>query len=121
VAYTDLIAAEQNLVSVIGTYLTAVLAQWQAVSDLGSLLQTDDLFQLADGAHLAELPDLEHLRNLDCCHPCNPLPDPVLKRPDGQWQSTTIPPSLPAAQQTPQSNAPSALPMLLPPRATAGG
>ena len=72
VAYLDLVTAEQNLVSVIGSYLTVLQAQWQAVSDLGSLLQTNDIFQLAEGKRFAELPDLSHLLELPCCHQCSP-------------------------------------------------
>jgi cobalt-zinc-cadmium efflux system outer membrane protein len=124
VAYTDLIAAEQSLVTVISSYLGTTLAQWQAVSDLGSLLQTDDLFQLAEGAHLAEMPDLQHLVDLDCCHPCNPLPNPALRQADLQWPSTTIPPSLPAGQPAPQgtgTNSPAYLPALTAPAAKIGG
>jgi cobalt-zinc-cadmium efflux system outer membrane protein len=85
VAYLDLVSAEQNLVGGIGAYLTVLLAQWQAVADLGSLLQTNDIFQLAEGKHFAELPDLSRLAELPCCHPCNPLPNDVFKGADLQW------------------------------------
>jgi cobalt-zinc-cadmium efflux system outer membrane protein len=79
VPYADLVTAEQNLVSFIGSYLTILQAQWQAVADLGSLLQTNDIFQLAEGRRFAELPDLTGLLELPCCHPCNPLPNDAYK------------------------------------------
>jgi cobalt-zinc-cadmium efflux system outer membrane protein len=76
VAYTDLISAEQNLVAVVAPYLATLSAFWQAVVDTANLLQTDDLFQVADGeACLAAVPDLEQLLALPCCHPCSPAHD----------------------------------------------
>jgi cobalt-zinc-cadmium efflux system outer membrane protein len=112
VGYNDLVAAEQKLVTVIGTYITVVQAQWQAVSDLASLLQTDDLFQLAEGARLAEMPDLSHLLEIDCCHPCNPLPDPALKGAYLEWPPTTIAPTVQGrlAPPVPESGASEAAP-----------
>jgi cobalt-zinc-cadmium efflux system outer membrane protein len=86
VAYTDLISAEQNLVSVIGPYVTTVGAFWQAVTDVANLLQTDDLFQLADGqACPAPIPDLEQLLQLPCCHPCSHAQDPALRGANGNF------------------------------------
>jgi len=85
VAYLDLVAAEQNLVGVIGAYLTVLQAQWQAVADLGSLLQTNDIFQLAEGRSFAEVPDLSRILELPCCHPCSPLPNDAFKGADLHW------------------------------------
>jgi outer membrane protein, heavy metal efflux system len=85
VGYLDLVSAEQNLVGVIGTYLTVLQGQWQAVADLGSLLQTMDIFQLAEGRHFAEVPDLSHILELPCCHPCSSLPNDTFKGADLQW------------------------------------
>jgi outer membrane protein, heavy metal efflux system len=68
VAYTDLIQAEQNLVAAVSTYLTTLGTQWQAVADVAGFLQTDDLFQLAQGAHPTAGPDLTQLLALPCCH-----------------------------------------------------
>ncbi len=79
VAYNDLIAAEQNVVSLIGTYLTTLGAYWQAVSDLASLLQTDDAYQMAAQIENCPMPDLAKLLALPCCHPCSSLPNPALK------------------------------------------
>jgi cobalt-zinc-cadmium efflux system outer membrane protein len=93
VGYQDLVSAEQNLVSVIAAYLVVVQAQWQAVADVASFLQTDDLFQFAEGSRFAQMPDLEKLFELPCCHPCNPLPDPGLKQADPVWPPTDAGPS----------------------------
>jgi cobalt-zinc-cadmium efflux system outer membrane protein len=102
VAYNDLISAEQNLVSVIGNYLTILGAQWQAVVDTASLLQTDDLFQLAEPVGVAPVPDLDQLLKLPCCHPCNPLPGEQLRGADGNWQPAGIrPASAPSAPKEP--------------------
>jgi cobalt-zinc-cadmium efflux system outer membrane protein len=85
VAFTDLITSEQNLVSVIAPYIAALGAQWQAVVDVANLLQTEDLFQ-ADGVFpVAPVPDLEHLLQLPCCHPCSPLPNSTVPDADHAW------------------------------------
>jgi cobalt-zinc-cadmium efflux system outer membrane protein len=78
VAYTDLIASEQNLVSVIGPYLSTLAAQWQAVADVSNLLQTEDVFQAGGVFPVAVVPDLEKLLQLPCCHPCSPYPNSVV-------------------------------------------
>jgi cobalt-zinc-cadmium efflux system outer membrane protein len=77
-AYTDLIQSEQNLVSVIGPYLATLGAQWQAVTDVANLLQTEDLFQASGVFPDAVVPDLEKLLELPCCHPCSPYPNSVV-------------------------------------------
>jgi cobalt-zinc-cadmium efflux system outer membrane protein len=78
-AYTDLVSAEQNLVTVIGPYIATLGAMWQAVTDLASLLQTDDLYQVADGElHLPPLPELDQLLSLPCNHVCSPVPTATL-------------------------------------------
>jgi outer membrane protein, heavy metal efflux system len=85
IAFNDIVTAEQNLVAVIGAYLGILQNEWQAVADLGSLLQTNDIFQLAEGKRFAEVPDLSHLLELPCCHPCSPLPGAHLQGPDLHW------------------------------------
>jgi cobalt-zinc-cadmium efflux system outer membrane protein len=115
VAYNDLISAEQNLVSVIGVYLTTLGAQWQAVVDTASLLQTDDLFQLAEPVGVEPVPDLEQFLKLPCCHPCNPLPNERLRGADDNWPPTAIPP---ASTTAPKEPARSAAPQALPDRLT---
>ncbi len=54
VACNDLITSEQNLVTVVGAYLTVRGLQWQAVVDMAGLLQTDELFQGAERFQKAE-------------------------------------------------------------------
>ncbi len=71
VAYNDLISSEQNLVSVVGSYLTLLSLQWQAVVDVSSLLQTDDLFAGTERLPVASVADLHELLKLPCCHPCS--------------------------------------------------
>jgi cobalt-zinc-cadmium efflux system outer membrane protein len=93
VAYTDLISAEQNLVAVVQTYITLLGQQWQAVVDLGSLLQVDDLFQVGERVEVPPVPDLEHLLELPCCHPCSPMPDKALRGVNGSWPPAAIAPS----------------------------
>jgi cobalt-zinc-cadmium efflux system outer membrane protein len=70
----DLIATEQNVVSLIATYLTTLQAYWQAVSDTASLLQTDDFYDLANQVTSLPTPDWAELLKLPCCHPCSSLP-----------------------------------------------
>jgi cobalt-zinc-cadmium efflux system outer membrane protein len=85
VAFTDLITSEQNLVSVIGPYIAALGAQWQAVVDVANLLQTEDLFQANGVFPVAPVPDLERLLQLPCCHPCSPVPNSVIPGADHTW------------------------------------
>jgi cobalt-zinc-cadmium efflux system outer membrane protein len=93
VAYADLVASEQNLVSVIGAYLPILGAQWQAVVDVASLLQTDDLFQLAGQLPVGPLPNLKQMLALPCTHPCSPLPQPAFRQADFNWLPGGIPPA----------------------------
>ena len=44
VAFGDIVVAQQNLALALQSYLAALTAQWQAVVDLGSLLQVDELY-----------------------------------------------------------------------------
>jgi cobalt-zinc-cadmium efflux system outer membrane protein len=71
-AFSDVVAAEQNLVTIIGNYLPVLAAQWQAVVDVSSFLQTDQLYQMADEVSNVSLIDLEELLKLPCHHPCSP-------------------------------------------------
>jgi cobalt-zinc-cadmium efflux system outer membrane protein len=100
VAYTDLITSEQNLVSVIGPYIIALGAQWQAVVDVANLLQTEDLFQSHGVFPVAPVPDLDRLLQLPCCHPCSPLPGSVVVGASQAWPaagfgSVSTEPSMP--------------------------
>jgi Outer membrane efflux protein len=73
VAFTDLVTSEQNLVSVIGAYLPLLQAQWQAVVDVSSLLQTDQLYLMADEINSEPSIDFMELLKLPCCHSCAPM------------------------------------------------
>jgi cobalt-zinc-cadmium efflux system outer membrane protein len=66
VGLTDLVTAQQALVTYITAYVTALGLQWQAVVDVANLLQTDDLFQVGPGQEVAPIPDLNHLRLPSC-------------------------------------------------------
>jgi hypothetical protein len=69
----DLISSEQNVVSLIGSYLTTLGAYWQAASDTASLLQTDDVYEMATEVTNLPVTDLTELLTLPCCHPCSSL------------------------------------------------
>src|SRR5262249_19849379 len=86
----DVVVAQQNLAQSVATYLTTLGGLWQAVVDLAGLLQTDDLFGMKTD-EVADIPDLEKLFALPCCHRCSPPPwqhDRVL---DGEWPSAMPP------------------------------
>jgi hypothetical protein len=101
VSYVDLVQSEQSLVAVVGMYLTILGAEWQAVVDVTNFLQTDDLFQLADGTHPCNTTNLEELLQLPCCHPCSPIPAPAFTPSNLNW--------LPSQQTLGQSSTPPAL------------
>ncbi len=44
VGLNDIVVAQQNLAQALQAYLTALNSQWQAVTDLANLLQTDELY-----------------------------------------------------------------------------
>ncbi len=51
-------------------YLAVLSSLWTSTVSVADLLETDDLFQLAEPKELPPLPDLEHLAPLPCRHPC---------------------------------------------------
>ncbi len=69
VGFVDMVTAQQALATNVATYLTSLGQVWSAVVSVADLLQTDDLFQLAEKHDLAPLPDLDSLPLLPCCHP----------------------------------------------------
>jgi cobalt-zinc-cadmium efflux system outer membrane protein len=77
-ALTDLIQAEQGLVGLIATYLTTLGSYWQAVSDVASLLQTDDAYQMAIQVEDCALTDVANMLKLPCCHPSASAPAAML-------------------------------------------
>jgi cobalt-zinc-cadmium efflux system outer membrane protein len=82
----DVINAQQNLVTLIQSYLSTLGATWTSVVDVANLLQTDDLFQMAEKQEVAPIPELVPL---PCCHPCSPLRDPSLYGGNGPWPPAT--------------------------------
>ena len=69
VAFADLFGAQQTLATSVTTYLGILGTLWSSVVSVADLLQTDDLFQLAEPRDVPGLPDLEHLPPWPCCHP----------------------------------------------------
>jgi outer membrane protein, heavy metal efflux system len=61
IAFGDLVTAQQSLAGYVSAYITALGLQWQAVVDVGNLLQTNDLFQVCPTQEVMPVPDLEHL------------------------------------------------------------
>jgi cobalt-zinc-cadmium efflux system outer membrane protein len=70
VAFADLVTAQQTLVTSVQSYLGILGQIWTSVVGVADLLQTDDLFQLAEPRMLPPLPDLENLPPLSCSHAC---------------------------------------------------
>jgi outer membrane protein, heavy metal efflux system len=105
-AFNDLIAAEQSVVNVITAYLTTLQAYWQAISDLASLLQTDDVYQMAVEIQNVPTPNLAELLKLPCCHPCAQQPQPAANA-TLSFDLTPGQPAAPAgAVSSPQTSAP---------------
>jgi cobalt-zinc-cadmium efflux system outer membrane protein len=84
VAFTDLVSAEQGLVTTMTAYLGILHDMWFASVDIAGLLQTPDLFQTGETIPVTPIPDLEHLCSLDCVHPC-PVVPPAPRKGDGYW------------------------------------
>jgi cobalt-zinc-cadmium efflux system outer membrane protein len=87
--FNDYVVAQQNLTTAVATYITTLGQMWQAVVDVADILQTPDLFGIhAPTEKVLEIPDLEKLPGLPCCHPCSPLPDAHQHVTDGEWPNT---------------------------------
>jgi cobalt-zinc-cadmium efflux system outer membrane protein len=97
VSFGDIINAQQILANTITTYVTVLGGAWTAAVDVAGLLQTNDIFQIAEEQCVAPVPELDELLKLPCCHPCTPLPDPKLKGLEPSWPERPglIPPSNP--------------------------
>jgi cobalt-zinc-cadmium efflux system outer membrane protein len=74
VTFGDLVSAQQTLATSVGQYLTTLGLVWTYVVSVADLLQTDDLFQMAQPLEVPPLHDLDVLPSLPCCHPaaCRP-------------------------------------------------
>jgi cobalt-zinc-cadmium efflux system outer membrane protein len=68
-AFADLVAAQQLYAGNVSNYLTTLGQLWTAVVSVADLLQTDDLFQLAQPEALTPVHDLRQLMPLPCVHP----------------------------------------------------
>lgn len=96
---TDLVTAQQALAANVQNYLAILGSLWSSVVGVADLIQTPDLFQLAQPRELPELPNLNQMPQWLCPHhrgvssapPCAPGPvaqpkpaptgDPVLPKP----------------------------------------
>jgi cobalt-zinc-cadmium efflux system outer membrane protein len=120
VMFTDLVNAEQSLVTLVTSYLGVLHDMWFAAVDIAALLQTPDLFQADETLAVAPIPDLEHLLPLDCLHPCPVLTDPALRGGDGYWpryDRHTEPEPLPTPREVPaRQNQRNSNPIRLPER-----
>jgi hypothetical protein len=54
------------------TYLGILGSLWSSAVSVADLLQTDDLFQLAQPRELPPLPEFDQLPAWPCCHDCPP-------------------------------------------------
>jgi hypothetical protein len=88
VMFSDLVTAQQTLVTNVSTYLTTLGSLWSSVVSVADLLQTDDLFQLGQPRPVPALPDLESLPPWPCCHECPPA---GVAQPSGHCVSTPVP------------------------------
>ena len=97
----DLVTAQQNLSTSVTSYLTILGQLWTSTVSVADLLQTDDLFQLAQPCELPPLPDLDSLPPLPCRHPCAPATNlpPVTPEPAGT--PAAFPSMLPTRPLTP--------------------
>jgi cobalt-zinc-cadmium efflux system outer membrane protein len=74
--FLDIINNQQLYVTAVATYLNSLAAQWQAVSDVASLLQIDELYLPVENQ---KPPEAAHQQELPCSHPCDPLPNSAVK------------------------------------------
>lgn len=59
--FGDVIASQQSLAPMIGSYLIALHEQWSSVVDISSLLQSTDLFQTQPHDEVTPIPDVYEL------------------------------------------------------------
>jgi cobalt-zinc-cadmium efflux system outer membrane protein len=71
-AFSDLVSAQQTLATDVTSYLGILGSLWSSAVSVADLLQTDDLFQIAQPRELPPLPDLNQLPAWPCCHDCPP-------------------------------------------------
>jgi len=73
-AFGDLVQAQQTLAANVSSYLGILGSLWSSVVSVADVLQTDDLFQLAQPREVPALPDLDQLIPWPCCHECTSPP-----------------------------------------------
>lgn len=101
--FTDVVVAQQNLAQAVATYVTTLGNLWQAVVDVADPLQTLDLFGMGGPTlPVSDIPDLEKLLSLPCCHPCSPLPGAHQHVVDGDWPTAALGGPPPAALPMPK-------------------
>jgi cobalt-zinc-cadmium efflux system outer membrane protein len=71
-AFSDLFGAQQTLATFVTTYLGVLGTLWSSSVSVADMLQTDDIFQLAQPQAVPSLPDLGVLLPFPCCHPSAP-------------------------------------------------
>jgi outer membrane protein, heavy metal efflux system len=71
-AFSDLFGAQQTLSGFVTTYLGVLSTLWTSSVSVADMLQSDDLFQLAQPQAVPALPDLGVLLPFPCCHPSAP-------------------------------------------------
>jgi cobalt-zinc-cadmium efflux system outer membrane protein len=120
---SDLVTAQQALAANVQTYLGILGSLWSAVVSVADLVQTDDIFQLAQPRELPELPPLDALPHWLCphdrlasgtaggvgngCPPAAPVGQPP-QTPSGSAAPAPLPPAdpiLPAPRPTGKSPA----------------
>jgi cobalt-zinc-cadmium efflux system outer membrane protein len=85
VAFADVVTAQQTLATTVTSYVAQLGTLWQAVVDVGSLLEAEDLFRMGDPLSVPPVPDLAALCPLPCCHSCQPAAAAGWLGGDGQW------------------------------------
>jgi cobalt-zinc-cadmium efflux system outer membrane protein len=71
-AFSDLFGAQQTLAGFVTTYLGVLGTLWSSSVSVADMLQSDDIFQLAEPQAVPSLPDLGVLLPFPCCHPSAP-------------------------------------------------
>jgi cobalt-zinc-cadmium efflux system outer membrane protein len=70
--FADLFTAQQTLSGFVTTYVGVLSTLWSSAVSVADMLQTDDIFQLAQPQAVPSLPDLGVLLPFPCCHPSAP-------------------------------------------------
>jgi cobalt-zinc-cadmium efflux system outer membrane protein len=68
--FNDLLSSQATLTTSVTAYLGILSQLWTSAIQVADLLQTDDLFELAQPLTLPPLPDLDEVCPWPCPHPC---------------------------------------------------